>query len=113
LIALQVPEVGDIAYLDFDPQAGHEQSRRRPALVLTPSGYNAKAGLAIVAPITSKVKGYPFEVSLGKGLPIQGVVLADQLKSLDWRARRFEFVCKAGRSALQHTRQLIGELLGV
>jgi len=113
LIPLQVPDVGDIAYLDFDPQAGREQSRRRPALVLTPSGYNAKAGLAIVAPITSKVKGYPFEVSLGKGLPIQGVVLADQLKSFDWRARRFEFVCKAGRSALQRTRQLIGELLGV
>ena len=113
MTALQVPEVGDIAYLDFDPQAGHEQSRRRPALVLTPSGYNAKAGLAIVAPITSKVKGYPFEVSLGKGLPIQGVALADQLTSFDWRARRFEFVCKASRSALQHTRQLIGELLGV
>ena len=72
-------------WLTFTPQSGREQAGRRPALVVSPSAYNSKVGLALVCPITSKVKGYPFEVPLPNGVPVQGVVLADQLRSLDWR----------------------------
>ena len=81
------PDRGDLVWLDFDPQAGHEQSGRRPALVLSPVAYNERTGLALCCPITSRVKGYPFEVALPPGIEIDGVVLADQLRSLDWRAR--------------------------
>src|SRR2546425_1274360 len=80
-----VPDAGDLVWLSFDPQAGHEQSGRRPALVLSPASYNGKSGLALVCPITSRVKGYPFEVSLPEGSKFAGVILADQLRSLDWR----------------------------
>ncbi|MBV8152210.1 MAG: type II toxin-antitoxin system PemK/MazF family toxin [Candidatus Eremiobacteraeota bacterium] len=107
------PEAGDIGYIDFDPQAGREQARRRPALVLTPRDYNSRVGLVIAAPITSRVKGYPFEVELDAGCPLEGVVLADQLKSLDWRVRRFEFVFSAGSRLMRRTRALIGELLSI
>ncbi len=82
-----VPERGDAIWLTFDPQAGHEQAGRRPALVLSPSAYNSKVGLALLCPITSQVKGYPFEVAIPEGLEVSGVVLADQVKSLDWRVR--------------------------
>ena len=85
-----VPRRGDIVWLT--PQAGHEQAGRRPALVLSPSSYNRKVGLALFCPITSRVKGYPFEVAVPAGSGVAGVVLADQVKSLDWRARRAEFV---------------------
>jgi mRNA interferase MazF len=74
-------------WLDFDPQAGHEQAGRRPALVISPAAYNRKVGLALACPITSQVKGYPFEVALPAGLPISGVVLSDHVKSLDLAAR--------------------------
>jgi len=87
-----VPPRGDIVWLSFTPQAGHEQAGRRLALVLSPSAYNSKVGLALCCPITSRVKGYPFEVTVPKGLAVVGVVLADQVKSLDWRARHAEFV---------------------
>jgi mRNA interferase MazF len=83
-----VPDRGDLVVLSFDPQAGHEQAGRRPAVVLSPAIYNAKSGLAVFAPVTNQVKGYPFEVVIPPGLPVTGVVLADQLKSLDWRARK-------------------------
>jgi mRNA interferase MazF len=82
------PERGDLVWLQLDPQAGHEQSGQRPALTLSPRSYNAKTGLALFCPITSRVKGYPFEVVLPESLKIRGAVLADQVKSLDWRARR-------------------------
>jgi mRNA interferase MazF len=82
-----VPDRGDLVALTFDPQAGHEQAGRRPAVVLSPAVYNGRSGLAIFAPITSQIKGYPFEVVLPPGLPVNGAVLADQIKSLDWRAR--------------------------
>lgn len=82
-----VPERGDAVWLEFDPQAGHEQAGRRPALVVSPFAYNAKVGLALLCPITSQVKGYPFEVRVPSGLKVSGVVLTDQVKSLDWRAR--------------------------
>ncbi len=89
------PEQGDLVWLDFNPQSGREQAKRRPALVLSPLVYNRKVGLGIFCPVTSKVKGYPFEVSLPDDLPITGVILADQVKSLDWQARQAEFICKA------------------
>jgi mRNA interferase MazF len=85
-----VPDKGDLVWLDFDPQAGHEQSGRRPAFVLSPARYNAKTGLMLCCPLTTQVKGYPFEVALEGSRKVQGVILADQVKSLDWRVRRAE-----------------------
>ena len=85
-----VPERGDLVWLTFNPQAGHEQAGRRPAVVLSPAVYNGKVGLAVFCPVTSQVKGYPFEVMLPDGLPISGVVLADQVKNLDWKVRQVE-----------------------
>ena len=83
-----IPERGDAVWITLDPQAVHEQAGRRPALVLSPAAYNARVGLALLCPITSRVKGYPFEVLLPEGLPVAGVVGADQIKSLDWRVRQ-------------------------
>ena len=88
------PDRGDIVWIMFNPQAGHEQAGRRPALVLSPAAYNAKVGLALFCPITSQIKGYPFEVLLPKDLPVVGVILADQVKNLDWRVRKAEFICE-------------------
>ncbi len=89
------PDRGDIVWVDFDPQAGHEQAGRRPALTISPRSYNLKVGLALLCPITAQRKGYPFETPLPAGLKVSGVVLADQIKSMDWRARRIEFYCAA------------------
>jgi len=83
-----VPDRGDLVWLSFEPQAGHEQAGRRPALVLSPASYNGRAGLAIFVPLTRQIKGYPFEVAVPAGLEVSGAILADQLKSLDWRARK-------------------------
>lgn len=83
-----VPARGDLVWLEFDPQAGHEQRGRRPALVISPQAYNSRVGLALFCPVTSQVKDYPFEVALPGSGKVSGVVLADQLKSLDWAARR-------------------------
>lgn len=88
-----VPKCGDIVWITFDPKAGHEQAGRRPAVVLSPKSYNSKTGLAILCPITSQVKGYPFEVLLPEVLPVTGAILSDQVKSLDWRARNTELIC--------------------
>ncbi len=88
-----VPQRGDVVWITLQPQAGHEQAGRRPAVVLSPASYNGKVGLAILCPITSQIQGYPFEVLLPQGLEIRGAVLADQVKSLDWRARRAERAC--------------------
>lgn len=90
-----VPDRGDIVWVDFDPQAGHEQAGRWPALIISPISYNQKVGLVLLCPVTNQRKGYPFEVALPQGLTVAGVVLADQLKSMDWRARRAEFCCRA------------------
>jgi mRNA interferase MazF len=87
-----VPDRGDLVWLEFTPQAGSEQRGRRPALVLSPKSYNGKVGLALFCPLTSKIKGYPFEVKLPEGYAVSGVVLSDQLKSLDWRSRNVRFV---------------------
>ena len=89
-----VPDRGDLVWLDFTPHAGHEQAGRRPALVVSPAAYNRSVGLVLLCPVTSQVKGYPFEVALPAGLPVAGVVLADQVRSLDWRARRAERICR-------------------
>jgi len=82
-----VPDRGDVVWVTFTPQAGHEQAGRRPAVVLSPASYNGKVGLAVMCPVTSHLKGYPFEVLVPPGLPLTGAVLADQVKSLDWRER--------------------------
>lgn len=106
-----IPERGDIVWLTFTPQAGHEQAGRRPALILSPSAYNGKVGLAIFCPITSQVKGYPFEVAVPQGLSVSGVVLSDQIKSLDWKVRNAEFVCKLPEGSLAKVLKRLGTLL--
>ena len=89
-----IPERGDIVALTFDPQAGHEQAGRRPAIVLSPAIYNGRSGLAIFAPVTNQIKGYPFEVVIPSGFAVTGAILADQLKSLDWHARKAKHIGK-------------------
>ena len=107
----KAPERGALIWLTFTPQSGREQAGRRPALVVSPSAYNTKAGLALVCPITSKVKGYPFEVPLPNEGPVQGVVLADQLRSLDWRSRQADVIAPAPIAVLERVLQLLGALL--
>lgn len=106
-----VPRRGDVVWLTFNPQAGHEQTGRRPAVVLSPLAYNAKVGLALLCPITSAIKGYPFEVNLPLNLPVTGVILADQVKSLDWRAREAEFICALPDAVTREVLQKISLLL--
>ena len=106
-----IPERGDLIWLTFDPQAGREQAGRRPALVLSPSLYNGRAGLAFVCPVTSRVKGYPFEVVLPGGLAVSGAILADHLRSADWVARRVEFAGKAPPAVLAETMNRLRPLL--
>ena len=108
---MKAPERGALIWLTFTPQSGLEQAGRRPALVVSPSAYNSKVGLALVCPITSKVKGYPFEVPLPDGGPVQGVVLADQLRSLDWRSRQADVIGTVPRAVLERVLQLVGTLL--
>ena len=105
-----VPDRGDVVWLQFNPQAGHEQARRRPALVLSPSAYNGKVGLAILCPITSQVKGYPFEVEI-RGGNVHGVVLSDQVKNLDWRVRNAELVERASDSVIEEVLQKLATVL--
>ena len=106
-----VPDRGDLVWLSFSPQSGHEQAGRRPAICLSPKKYNTKTSLGIFCPITTKEKGYPFEVKLPEGLPIRGVILADQVRSLDWKAREAEFIVKAPKKVLEEVLNLIYLLL--
>jgi mRNA interferase MazF len=108
-----IPEAGDLVWLTFDPQAGHEQRGRRPALILSPRAYNAKARLAIVRPITSHAKGYPFEVPLPGDSTMTGAVLADHVKNLGWNARRVEFAATAPSEVLTDVRERLRVLLGL
>ena len=108
-----VPDSGDLVWLDFDPHAGREQAGRRPALVLSSALYNGKTGLAIACPVTSHVKGYPFEVVLPRSQAITGAVLCDHLKSLDWRARRAERASRAPSVVMQEVRQKLAALLNI
>jgi mRNA interferase MazF len=107
-----VPDSGDLVWLSFSPQTGREQAGRRPALVLSPRSYNAPAGLCVVCPVTSQIKGYPFEVPLPDGLPISGAVLADHIKSADWRHRRAQPIGAAGADTLDQVRAKLRPLLG-
>lgn len=107
-----IPDRGDAVWLDFDPQAGHEQAGRRPAVVLSASRYNGRVGLAMVCPVTTREKGYPWEVPLPAGLPISGVVLADQARSVDWRSRRAEEICRLPRGSIEAVVDLVVALLG-
>lgn len=102
-----VPDRGDIVWLQFDPQAGHEQAGRRPAFVVSPRAYNRKVGLALFCPISSRVKGYPFEVVLSEGGKVQGAILSDQLKSLDWRARKASRFDRASDDVVQEVTGMI------
>jgi mRNA interferase MazF len=98
-----VPARGDLVWLDLDLQAGHEQAGRRPAIVISPVAYNGRVGLALFCPITSRAKGYPFEVRLTQGMDVEGVILADQVKSLDWRVRRAERIASVSAEVLDET----------
>ncbi len=98
-------------WLSFHPQAGYEQAGRRPAVVLSPQQYNARVGLGLFCPITSRAKGYPFEVAIPAGLPVGGVVLSDQVKSLDWRARRADFICALPRETVTEILEKLAVLL--
>ena len=111
-MAEYVPRRGDLVWLHFDPQTGHEQAGRRPALVLSPESYNGRVGLAILCPVTSQEKGYPFEVALPSGGDVVGVVLSDQVKSLDWRARRAERIESLPPQVTEEVLQKLGTLLG-
>jgi mRNA interferase MazF len=106
-----VPDRGDVVRVSFNPQAGHEQAGWRPALVLSPKTYNAKVGLALLCPVTSQVKGYPFEVQIPEGYPVTGVILSDQVKSLDWRARKAELWCKLPAATYLEVLQRLQTLL--
>jgi len=106
-----IPDRGDIIWINMDPQAGHEQAGRRPAAVLSPRTYNGKVGLAILCPITNQIKGYPFEVHIPPGLPVTGATLADQAKSLDWRARKAEFICILPAAPVTEILQKLNTLL--
>lgn len=98
---LPAPELGTIGWLVFDPQAGREQAGRRPAIVLSHTRYNEKTGLAVFCPITTRVKGYPFELAVPDRLPVSGVVLCDHVRSLDWKERHWKPICKVPAGFLQ------------
>src|SRR5215475_3612631 len=102
-MAAYVPSRGDLVWLQFNPQAGHEQAGHRPALVVSPSSYNRRAGLAVCCPVTSKVKGHPFEVLLPTGLEVEGVILTDHLKSLDWKMRKAKPIGRVPNDVLEET----------
>ena len=105
-----IPNRGDVVWLNFTPQAGHEQMGTRPALVLSPEKYNKKTGLAICCPITSNVKGYPFEVNIS-GKKINGVVLSDHLKNLNWKVRKAKFIEKASKEVVDQCSMKISALI--
>lgn len=109
--ASYIPERGDIAWLNFTPQTGHEQMVKRPALVLSSKKYNQKVGLAVFCPLTGQKKGYPFEVDLPSNSKVTGVILSDQIKCLDWRSRQASYGIKVSNSVLHECLQKIKALL--
>lgn len=108
-----VPKPGDVVWLEFDPQAGHEQKGTRPAVILSPMSYNAKTSMVICCPITNQTKGYPFEVAITDNSEVTGVVLADQVKSLDWRARKAEYKGKLSADEIREILSKIKVLTGI
>ncbi len=111
--AVHIPDMGDLIWLSFSPQAGREQAGHRPGLVLSPRAYNARVGLCLVCPVTHHAKGYAFEVALPDGLPVQGVVLADHVKSADWQERGNEFIATVPADVLDEVRAKLKPLLGM
>ena len=111
--AAYIPDRGDVVWLSFNPQTGHEQAGRRPAFVLSPSSYNAKVGLGIFCPITNQSKGYPFEVEIPNTLQVSGVILSDQVKSLDWQMRQAVFICTLPASVTMEVLQKLNTLLKI
>ena len=111
MVTSYIPKRGDVLWLDFNPQTGHEQAGRRPALILSPLAYNQKTSLALVCPITNQIKAYPFEVLIPENLPIKGVVLCDQVKSLDWKQRNASFIGELPNQELQRVIAKIKALL--
>jgi len=109
-VAAYVPSRGDLIWLQFNPQAGHEQAGHRPAVVISPSSYNRRVGLALCCPVTSQVKGYPFEVLLPPGLGVEGAILSDQIKSLDWRVRKARRIGNLPAEVLEET---VGKILAL
>ena len=105
------PERGDIIWLSFNPQLGHEQAGHRPALTLSPSLYNRKVGLVLVCPVTTNIKRYPFEVQLPDELKISGAILSDQIKSFDWKALKAEYICKVPTDIIEDVLAKIATLL--
>ena len=106
-----LPQRGDVVWITLNPQAGHEQAGRRPAVVLSPRTYNSKTGLAILCPVTGQIKGYPFEVLLPAGLPVAGAILSDQVKSLDWRAWNAELIDTLPPETISELLEKLGSLL--
>ena len=106
------PRLGDVVWLDFDPQVGKEQAGRRPALVLSASDYNRTVGLIVVCPITNQAKGYPFEVAIPPGLKVAGVILSDHVKSIDWAGRNSTFICQLPKSIVADVLAKLQSLLG-
>ena len=108
-----VPDRGDAVWITLNPQAGHEQAGRRPAVILSPAAYNGKVGLAILCPITKQIKGYPFEVVLPTGLAVTGAILSDQVKSLDWQARNARFICALPWATITEVLQKLNTLVSL
>ncbi len=105
------PSRGDVVWLDLSPQAGREHAGRRPAICISPFSYNERVGLGIFCPITSRQKGYPFEVVLPAGLPLVGVILSDHVKSLDWRSRQAEYICTVPQTTIAEVLQKLQTLI--
>jgi mRNA interferase MazF len=108
-----LPNRGDVVWISLNPQTGHEQAGRRPAVVVSPLEYNRKVGLALLCPVTSQIKGYPFEVIIPQGLKLSGAVLSDQVKSLDWRGRRAELICTLPRDTIVEVVQKLSTLVSL
>ena len=106
------PRRGDVVWLSFQPQAGREQAGHRPALALSPESYNRKVGLAIFCPITTQIKGYPFEVEIPAGHKAAGAILTDQIRSLDWQARNARFFCRLPDALISEVQMKIAVLIG-
>jgi mRNA interferase MazF len=107
------PDRGDAVWITLNPQAGHEQAGRRPALVLSPVAYNRKVGLAVLCPITNQIKGYPFEVVIPHGLKVTGAILSDQVKNLDWKAREAKLICRLPQTVTNETLGKLNTLLRI
>lgn len=110
-MASYCPKRGDVVWISFNPQAGHEQAGHRPALILSPESYNRKVGLAVLCPVTSQVKGYPFEVIIPDGLKASGAILSDQVKNLDWRERKASRLCSLPEATVRQVLNKLGTLI--